>query len=539
MTTPTTPTVAPYRSEMRAGHDGFAQLVRAEWTKFRSVRGWVIGLVVAGLLILAVGVLTAASSHRSCNGSACSAGSVGPVGPDGSPVVDLPYLVHQSLTGDGSITARVTSLTGHIPNVTAIQSNQGPQMVSGVEDWSKVGVIIKQNTNQGSAYAAMMVTGSHGVRMQYDYTHDTAGSATGVTSSSPVWLRLTRAGDTITGYESADGVTWTKVGTADLAGLPSTVQIGLFAASPDFNDITSQHFGGTSAIGGPTDATGAFDHVNLAGTAAGGTWSGDYLGGNGSGNGGGGVNQPAWSREPGGTFSVTGSGDVAPVIAGDSGNEGGIDTIERGLAGVFMGLIVIVVLAAMFMTAEYRRGLIRTTLAASPRRGRVLAAKAVVIGAVGFVAGLIAVAITVPLVEHLERANGFSVMPVSGMTEARVMIGTAALLAVAAVLAVAVGTVLRRSAAAVTTLIVVIVLPYLLAVLSALPAGPADWMLRLTPAAAFAVQQTVVQYAQVDSQYTPASGYFPLTPWTGFAVLCAYALAGLGLAVYLLRRRDA
>ena len=44
-----------------------------------------------------------------------------------------------------------------------------------------------------------------------------------------------------------------------------------------------------------------------------------------------------------------------------------------------------IVIAAMFITAEYRRGLIRTTLAASPRRGRVLAAKAVVIGAVTFV----------------------------------------------------------------------------------------------------------------------------------------------------------
>ena len=42
----------------------------------------------------------------------------------------------------------------------------------------------------------------------------------------------------------------------------------------------------------------------------------------------------------------------------------------------------------MFITAEYRRGLIRTTLAASPRRGRVLAAKAIVIGAVTFAAGL-------------------------------------------------------------------------------------------------------------------------------------------------------
>jgi hypothetical protein len=50
-------TVTTYRSPRPAGSDGFAQLVRAEWTKFRSVRGWVIGMVAAVLLMLAVGLL--------------------------------------------------------------------------------------------------------------------------------------------------------------------------------------------------------------------------------------------------------------------------------------------------------------------------------------------------------------------------------------------------------------------------------------------------------------------------------------------------
>ena len=52
-----------------------------------------------------------------------------------------------------------------------------------------------------------------------------------------------------------------------------------------------------------------------------------------------------------------------------------------------------IVLATVFATSEYRRGLIRTTLAASPRRGRVLAAKAVVAGSLAFAAGAIATAI--------------------------------------------------------------------------------------------------------------------------------------------------
>jgi len=53
------------------------------------------------------------------------------------------------------------------------------------------------------------------------------------------------------------------------------------------------------------------------------------------------------------------------------------------------------VVGAMFITAEYRRGLIRVSLAAAPRRGRLPAARVAVIGAVGFVTGLIAAVLAV------------------------------------------------------------------------------------------------------------------------------------------------
>jgi hypothetical protein len=117
----------------------------------------------------------------------------------------------------------------------------------------------------------------------------------------------------------------------------------------------------------------------------------------------------------------------------------------------------------MFITAEYRRGLIRTTLIAHPRRGRVLVAKAVVIGAAAFAAGLAGAAAAVTLGGRLLRDNGNFVYPVTTLTEVRVVAGTAALFAVAAVLAVGIGAILRGSAAAVTAVIVVIVLPYILA----------------------------------------------------------------------------
>ena len=76
------------------------------------------------------------------------------------------------------------------------------QSDAALQPWSKAGIIIKASTRPGSAYAAMMVTGSHGVRMQWDYTQDTAGLAGAVSAAAPRWLRLTRSGDTITGYDS-------------------------------------------------------------------------------------------------------------------------------------------------------------------------------------------------------------------------------------------------------------------------------------------------------------------------------------------------
>jgi hypothetical protein len=86
--------------------------------------------------------------------------------------------------------------------------------------------------------------------------------------------------------------------------------------------------------------------------------------------------------------------------------------------------------------------------------------------------------------------------------------------------------------------IVGIVLTYILGVSEVLPVGAAEWLLRVTPAAAFAIQQSVPQYPQVTAAYTPPA-YFPLAPWAGFAVLCGYAALALALATYLLRRRDA
>jgi ABC-type transport system involved in multi-copper enzyme maturation permease subunit len=530
-----TTAITPYRSELGTGRDGFTQLLWAEWTKFRSVRGWVIALFVGALLIVGLGVLTGANSECGIQlgpNSPSLACPAPPTGPGGEWVTDNFYFVHQPLAGNGSLTVRVTSLTGLYSTHGGLAAAGGSAtagMTPGVQPWSKAGIIIKASTAQGSAYAALMATGTHGVRMQWDFTGDTAGLAGKVSVASPRWLRLTRAGDVISGYDSADGTHWTRVGTVTLTRLPATAQAGLFAASPGYS-VTKNSLGGSSSTGGPTLATGAFDNLTRQGSWPAGQWTGQSLHS---------VANDSLAAsaqrftQSGGRYTVSGSGDIAPKVDGP-GN------VEHVLAGTFGGLIVAVVIGVMFITAEYRRGLILTTFTASPRRGRVLAAKAVVLAVVTFASALVGTLIVIPLGQHLLHENGNPIFPLPALTFARVAVGSAAMLAVAAVLALAVGTLLRRSAGAVTALIAGIVLPYLLArTPGVLPAGVEEWLLRITPAAGFAIQQTTSQYAQVLADYSPANGYFPLGPWAGFAVLCAWAVMAMTLAVVLLRRRDA
>jgi ABC-type transport system involved in multi-copper enzyme maturation permease subunit len=402
-----------------------------------------------------------------------------------------------------------------------------------------------------------MVTPGHGVRMQWNFTHDVAGLPGTPSAGSPRWLRLTRSGGTITGYDSADGRHWTEIAAAALAGLPSTAQAGLFAASPQYLVAAQGFANNDNQPAYDTQVTAGFDHVSLAGARPGGSWTVGHIGfGTGPAqpanvNGGRplimhcnaqgthckGIASPPGFRfsEAGGRFTLSGSGgDIAPYVAG-------LDPLGTVLKGSAVGLLAVIALGALFITAEYRRGLIRTTFAASPRRGRVLAAKAIVIGSVTFVAGLVGTAIATLIAEHKLSSGGWvsSVYPVWGLTSGhglQIVVGTAGLLAVAAILALSAGAVLRRSAGAITAVVGLMIVPVILGVI--LPQSAAVWVLRLTPAAAFGLQEGTPQYSQVMHACLPYNGCFPLSPWNGFAVACVWALAALGLAGYVLRRRD-
>lgn len=494
----------------------FLRQLCAEWTKFRSVRGWVLAVIGAAVVTAALGPLDLSTQHA-------ASGGPGPElvrGPGGEAVNDSFYFVRRQLGGDGTITARVADLSGV------------PQEVQG---WAKAGIIIKQSMAPGSPYAAIMLTGAHGVRFQDDFTRDTAGSAAGVAGAADAtgtWLRLKRSADTLSGEESPDGVHWKQVGSVRMPGLGASVPAGLFVTSPSTVHVAVIDVPETNAAA----ATASFGSVAVTGAWSPEPWSGTQFGGLGTS----GSYPPGvvggFTDTPDGTMTLTGAGDIAPVVGGSALGNGA--TVEGFVGGTFVGLLALVAVAALFVTGEYRRGLIRLTLAACPRPVRVLAAKAVVVAGLGFAAGSLGAVVAIAAGRHIADTHHLYAVPVSTLTTVRVEIGTGVLMAAMAVLALAVGTVVRSGAPAVTLVIVATVLPYLLAVSPGLPLSASRWVLRVTPAAGFAVRQSLPRFAQVDSTYIPPDGYFPLAPWAGLAVLCGYCVGALAVAVFLMRRRD-
>ncbi len=516
--------MTPARGSRMAGRDGFAQLLRAEWTKFRTVRGWVLSLILAAAL--AAGLPFALAGAGGTGGLPAVA-----TGPGGVAVNDSFYFVHRSLAGNGAITVRVTSLAdGALPGLR--EGAIAPQ------PWAKAGIIVAGGTRAGSAYAAVMVTPGHGVRMQYDFIHDTAGLPGAVSVSSPRWLRLVRSGGTVTGYDSAGGSHWTMIGSATLAGLGSSVQAGLFVASPWVSRSGSQLV---------TQARARFDDLSLQGGWPAGGWGqcevgASYLGGGTKGMTRGCVQdlakgiRPVYETESGGTFTVAGTGDISPYVP----NVDILGGIIR--AGSLAGLVVLIALSGVFVSSEYRRGMIRTTFAGSPRRGRVVLAKAIVIGVVAFAAGLAGSAVALTVTGPRLRSRGWTppIYPDVSLgtgTGLRIVAGTAVVLALAAVFTLAVAVMLRRSVGAITVGIALFVAPWLVAAAVDQPAGAL--LLRVTPFAGTAVQQGVQHYAQSSAVCLASHGCYPLAPWDGVAVLAVWTVAALAASVYVVRRRDA
>ena len=126
---------------------------------------------------------------------------------------DAFHFAYRSLTGDGTIVARVTSI---------------PQ---GIHAWVKAGVMIRASLTAGSQHAFMFASASKGMAFQRRaLAGGDSASTSGTMSTAPRWVKLQRNGNLFSTYESADGVNWTLVGT-DSITMPATVFVGLAVTS--------------------------------------------------------------------------------------------------------------------------------------------------------------------------------------------------------------------------------------------------------------------------------------------------------------------
>jgi ABC-type transport system involved in multi-copper enzyme maturation permease subunit len=208
------------------------------------------------------------------------------------------------------------------------------------------------------------------------------------------------------------------------------------------------------------------------------------------------------------------------------------DTTRLSLSGVRLAQIPVIVLACTAITGEYATGTIQATLAASPRRHPVLAAKAAVLAALVTAAGALGVLGSLAAARLLLPGNGFTAvngyppLSLADPPTLRAAVGTVLYLVLVALLTLGVGAAVRDTAAALTTVLALL----LVAPAAVELVGNPDWHERL--------QALSPMTAGLAIQATTGLGRLPIGPWPGLGVLAAYAAAALLLGAAAFAHRD-
>jgi ABC-type transport system involved in multi-copper enzyme maturation permease subunit len=213
-----------------------------------------------------------------------------------------------------------------------------------------------------------------------------------------------------------------------------------------------------------------------------------------------------------------------------AGDKATFDSTQISLFAFFeLGQLVIAVIGAMAITAEYSTGMIRTSLTAMPRRGVVYAAKALVFCAVALVVSLVTSFIAFFLGQALLSSTGVSAS-LSTPLALRAIVGSALFVTLIGMIAFAVGAIIRHTAGAVTTVIAVMfVVPIISNFL------PSNWhadIVRWMPDSAGRIISVTMSTPSGD-----AAHLFPA--WGQFMVTVVYAAVLLAVGAMLFRKRDA
>ena len=210
-----------------------------------------------------------------------------------------------------------------------------------------------------------------------------------------------------------------------------------------------------------------------------------------------------------------------------------VDPAKISLTGVDLGQAIVAIVAVTVVSGEYSTGMIRLTLAATPRRWRVLAAKAAVVSAVTLTTGAVAVLTSVLaggvlLGRHgITAAHGYEDLSLGNATVLRAAAGSVLYLGLIALLSLGVAAAVRDSAVAIGG---VLALLFLFPIVSNVITSP-GWHRHL--------EQLSPMTAGLYIQATTNLRSLPLTPWQGLGVLAAWAAGAMLAGGLLLRFRDA
>ncbi|MCW2777399.1 MAG: putative transporter transrane protein [Frankiales bacterium] len=219
---------------------------------------------------------------------------------------------------------------------------------------------------------------------------------------------------------------------------------------------------------------------------------------------------------------------IALIIAANTGSHrAGLDpedtVLSATLQGYHLAELLMGILGVLFVSGEYSTGMVRSTMAAVPRRVPVLFAKAIVLGVVVGVAMAVATLVAFLSSEAVlaRSGHGFSLSDPTGV---RVVFGTALYLVLVALLGSAFGWVVRSTPGGISSLVgLLLVVPLLLSLFGDLGRTVAEYL--PSPAGeAFAVSLRLPH---------------TLSPTTGLVVLVLWVLAAMTTAAVLLKRRDA
>ncbi|KAB2350025.1 ABC transporter permease [Actinomadura rudentiformis] len=205
----------------------------------------------------------------------------------------------------------------------------------------------------------------------------------------------------------------------------------------------------------------------------------------------------------------------------------GGDTTKLSLMGVYIGQALVAILAVLIVSGEYGSGMIRTTLAAVPRRAIAFAAKAITLTGVVAVGGTVAVLGSVLAGRLVLPDLGDQALSLTNGPAMRAVVGTVLYLILIALLSLGIATAMRDSA---TSIGIVLGLLYIVPILVQTISDP-YWQRLL--------QKIAPMSAGLAVQATTDLHSLPISPWAGLGVTAAWAIAALSVGGLLLRMRDA